>query len=92
LISLGLAVAAFFVKKQMVRPVLPGSLPAEIKESLGSFRSGHLVSYVLFEGVGLVGFVAFFLGGSRIQFINLLVVAFALMVLLRPKRIYFLNL
>jgi hypothetical protein len=92
LLSLGLATPAFFVKKQMVRPILRGSSPAEIKGSLGSFRSGHLVSYVLCEGVGLVGLVGLFLGGSRIQFINHLGVAFALMVLLRPKRIDFSNL
>jgi hypothetical protein len=91
-LSVGLTAAAFLVKKQMVRPILPGSSPTEIKDSLGSFRSGHLVSYVLCEGVGLVGLAVFFLGGSRIQFINLLVVAFALMVLLRPKRIDFSNL
>ena len=92
LFSLGLAAAAFLVKKRMVRPILPGSSQAEIKGSLGSFRSGHLVSYVLCEGVGLLGLLALFLGGSRTQFINLLVVAFALMILLRPKRIDFSNL
>ncbi len=92
LLSFGLAASAFFVKKRMVRPVLPGSSQAEIKGSLGSFRSGHLVSYVLCEGVGLLGLLALFLGGSRTQFINLSVVAFALMILLRPKRIDLSNL
>lgn len=87
LLSIGLTVAALLVKKRLVRPVHPGSSQAEIKRSLGTFRSGHLVSYVLCEGIGLLGLLALFLGGSRTQFINLVVVAFALMILLRPKRI-----
>jgi len=87
LLSIGLIVAALLVKKRLVRPVPPGSSQAEIKRSLGSFRSGHLVSYILCEGIGLLGLLALFLGGSRTQFINLVVVAFALMFLLRPKRI-----
>jgi hypothetical protein len=91
LLSLGLAAAAFLVKKRMVRPVSSGS-QEEIKGSLGSFRPGRLVSYVLCEGVGLLGLLALFMGGSRTQFINLLVVAFALMILLRPKRIDLSNL
>ena len=60
---------------------------ADIKQCLASFRSGHLVTYVLCEGIGLFGLLGLFLGGSRPQFINLIVVAFALMILLRPKRI-----
>ncbi len=70
----------------------PGMAPADIKQCLASFRSGHLVSYVLCEGIGLLGLLGLFLGGSRTQFINLIVVAFALMILLRPKRIDFSNL
>jgi hypothetical protein len=83
----GLIVAAYLVKKRMVRPLSPGMSPAEIKQCLASFRSGHLVTYVLCEGIGLAGLLGLFLGGSRPQFINLIVVAFALMILLRPKRI-----
>ena len=86
-LSTGLTVAAFLVKKRMVRPLCPGMAPADIKQCLASFRSGHLVTYVLCEGIGLLGLLALFLGGSRTQFINLVVVAFALMILLRPKRI-----
>jgi len=86
-LSVGLIAAAFLVKKRLVRPLPPGSSQAEIKRSLGSFRSGHLVSYVLCEGIGLLGLLALLLGGSRTQFINLVVVAFVLMILLRPKRI-----
>jgi hypothetical protein len=86
-ISTGLIVAAYFVKKRTVRPLYPGMAPADIKQCLATFRSGHLITYVLCEGVGLMGLLALFLGGSRPQFINLIVVAFALMILLRPKRI-----
>ena len=86
-LSTGLIVAAYLVKKRMVRPLSPGMAPADIKQCLTSFRSGHLVTYVLCEGIGLLGLLALFLGGSRPQFINLIVVAFALMILLRPKRI-----
>ena len=85
--SLALTVAAFLVKKRMVRPLSPGWSQAELKGFLGSFRSGHLISYVLCEGIGLLGLLALFLGGSRTQFVNLSVVAFAVMILLRPKRI-----
>ena len=63
---------------------------ADIKQCLASFRSGHLVTYVLCDGIGLFGLLGMFLGGSRSQFMNLIVVAFALMILLRPKRIDFL--
>jgi hypothetical protein len=87
LISTGLIVAVYFVKKRTVRPLYPGMAPADIKQCLATFRSGHLITYVLCEGVGLMGLLALFLGGSRPQFINLIVVAFAVMILLRPKRI-----
>lgn len=86
-LSTGLIVAAYLVKKRMVRPLSPGIPPANIRQYLTSFRSGHLVTYVLCEGIGLFGLLGLFLGGSRPQFINLIVVAFALMILLRPKRI-----
>ena len=86
-LSTGLIVAAYFVKKRMVRALSPGLAPADIKQCLASFRSGHLVTYVLCEGIGLLGLLGLFLGGSRSQFMNLIVVAFALMILLRPKRI-----
>ena len=86
-LSICLIVAAYLVKKRMVRPLFPGMSPADIKQCLTSFRSGHLVTYVLCEGIGLLGLLSLFLGGSRPQFINLIVVAFALMVLLRPQRI-----
>jgi hypothetical protein len=86
-ISTGLIVAAYFVKKRTIRPLYPGMAPADIKQCLATFRAGHLITYVLCEGVGLMGLLALFLGGSRPQFINLIVVAFALMILLRPKRI-----
>jgi hypothetical protein len=87
LLSIGLIVAAYLVKKRMVRPLVPELTPGEIKQRLASFRSGHLITYVLCESIGLLGLLALFLGGSRSQFINLVVVAFALMILLRPKRI-----
>ena len=82
-----LIVAAYLVKKRMVRPLVLGMAAADIKQCLASFRSGHLVTYVLCEGIGLFGLLGMFLGGSRSQFLNLIVVAFALMILLRPKRI-----
>ena len=84
-VSMCLSAAAYLVKKRMVRP-LSGLAPADIKQCLASFRSGHLITYVLCEGIGLLGLVALLLGGSRPLFINLIVVAFALMILLRPKR------
>jgi hypothetical protein len=87
LLSLGLIVAAYLVKKRMVRPLLPELTPTETKQRLASFRSGHLITYVLCEGIGLLGLVALLVGGSRPQFVNLIVIAFALMILLRPKRI-----
>jgi hypothetical protein len=71
----------------MVRPLSAGLMPADIKQCLTSFRSGHLIPYLLCEGIGLLGLLALFLGGSRPQFITLVVVAFALMILLRPKSI-----
>ena len=86
-LSTGLIMAAYLVKKRMIRPLAPGMTPADIKQCMASFRSGHLVSYVLCEGIGLLGLLGLFFGGSRPQFINLIVVAFALMILLRPKRI-----
>jgi hypothetical protein len=86
-VSTGLIMAAYLVKKRMIRPLAPGMTPADIKQWMASFRSGHLVSYVLCEGIGLLGLLGLFFGGSRPQFINLIVVAFALMILLRPKRI-----
>ena len=86
-LSTGLIMAAYLVKKRMIRPLAPGITPADIKQCMASFRSGHLVSYVLCEGIGLLGLLGLFFGGSRPQFINLIVVAFALMILLRPKRI-----
>lgn len=86
-LSACLIVAAYLVKKRMVRPLSPGMVAADIKQCLASFRSGHLVTYVLCEGIGLFGLLSMFLGGSRSQFMNLIVVAFALMILLRPKRI-----
>ena len=86
-LSACLIVAAYLVKKRMVRPLSPGMVAADIKQCLASFRSGHLVTYVLCEGSGLFGLLGLFLGGSRSQFMNLIVVAFALMILLRPKRI-----
>ena len=86
LLSILLIVAAFLVKRQMVRPLRLGSSSEEIRRWLISFRTGHLVSYVLCEGIGLLGLLALFLGGSRTQFVNLVIVALALMVLLRPKR------
>ena len=86
-LSACLIVAAYLVKKRMVRPLSPGLAPADIKQCLASFRSGHLVTYVLCEGIGLLGLLGLFLGGSQSQFINLIVVAFALMILLRPKHI-----
>ena len=87
ILSTGLIVAAYLVKKRMIRPLSPGMPPADVKQCLASFRSGHLVTYVLCEGIGLLGLLGLFLGGSRPQFINLIVVAFVLMILLRPKRI-----
>jgi hypothetical protein len=86
-LSTGLIVAAYFVIKRTARPLSLGMGPAEIKQCFATFRSGHLIAYVLCEGVGLLGLLALFLRGSRPQFINLIVVAFALMILLRPKRI-----
>jgi hypothetical protein len=86
-LSIALAGAAFFVKRRMVRPVSATAPQAEIRRSLGSFRPGHLIVYVLCEGIGLLGLLALFLGGSRSQFVNLIVAAFGLMLLLRPKRI-----
>ena len=86
-LSACLIVAAYLVKKRMVRPLSPGMAAADIKQCLASFRSGHLVTYVLCDGIGLFGLLGMFLGGSRFQFMNLIVVAFALMILLRPKRI-----
>jgi hypothetical protein len=86
-LSTSLIVAAYFVKKRMVRPLSAGMVAADIKQCLASFRSGHLVTYVLCDGIGLFGLLGMFLGGSRFQFMNLIVVAFALMILLRPKRI-----
>ena len=86
-LSACLIVAAYLVKKRMVRPLSAGMVAADIKQCLASFRSGHLVTYVLCEGIGLFGLLGMFLGGSRSQFMNLIVVAFALMILLRPKRI-----
>ena len=86
-LSLCLIGAAYLVKKRMVRPLSAGLTSADIKQRLTSFRSSHLITYVLCEGIGLLGLLALFLGGSRPQFINLTVVAFALMILLRPKRI-----
>jgi len=86
-LSACLIVAAYLVKKRVVRPLSPGMVAADIKQCLASFRSGHLVTYVLCEGIGLFGLLGMFLGGSRSQFMNLIVVAFALMILLRPKRI-----
>ena len=83
----GLIVAAYLVKKRMVRPLSPEMTLTDIKQRIASFRSGHLVTYVLCEGIGLLGLLGLFLGGSRPQFINLIVMAFALMILLRPKRI-----
>jgi len=85
----GLIVAAYLVNKRMVRPLSSGMALADSKQCLASFRSGHLVTYVLCEGIGLLGLLGLFLGGSRSQFMNLIVLAFALMVLLRPKRIDF---
>ena len=86
-LSACLIVAAYLVKKRVVRPLSPGKVAADIKQCLASFRSGHLVTYVLCEGIGLFGLLGMFLGGSRSQFMNLIVVAFAVMILLRPKRI-----
>lgn len=91
LVSLGLVAAVFVVKKLMIRPITSSSSPEEIKRFVGSFRTSHLVTYALCDAIGVLGLVAFFVGGSRSQFINLLVVAFALMILLRPKRIELLN-
>jgi hypothetical protein len=85
-LSACLIVAAYLVKKRMVRPLSLGMAAADIKQCLASFRSGHLVTYVLCEGIGLFGLLGMFLAGSRSQFLNLIVVAFALMILLRPKR------
>ena len=86
-LSLFLIGAAYFVRKRMVRPLSARLTPTDIKQCLTSFRSSHLITYVLCEGIGLLGLLALFLGGSRPQFINLTVVAFALMILQRPKRI-----
>ncbi len=86
-IALGLGGAAYLVKKRMTRPLSSGLDPAQIKACLASFRSGHLITYVLCEGIGLLGLLSMLVGGSRPQFINLMVVSFALMILLRPKRI-----
>jgi hypothetical protein len=88
-LSIGLIVAAYLVKKRMIRPWSPGMTPADVKQCLASFRSAHLATCVLCEGIGLLGLLGLFLGGSGSQFINLIVVAFALMILLRPKRIDF---
>ena len=85
--GVGMGCVAYAAKKRMVRPFSPGMTPAAIKQYLTSFRSGHLVTFVLCESIGLLGFVALFVGGSRLQFINLMLLAFALMILLRPKRI-----
>lgn len=87
LVSSALIVAAYLARKRMVRPLSPGMTLADIRQSLSSFRSGHLVTYVLCEAIGLFGLLGLFLGGSRPQFINLIVIAFGLMILLRPKRI-----
>lgn len=86
-LSTGLIVAAYLVKKRMVRPLSPEMTLTDIKQCLAFFRSGHLVTYVLCEGIGLLGLLGLFLGGSRPQFINLIVVALTLMILLRPIRI-----
>jgi hypothetical protein len=85
--GVGMGGAAYAAKKRMVRPLSPGMAPAEIKQCLTFFRSGHLVTFVLCESIGLLGFVALFVGGSHLQFINLMLLAFALMILLRPKRV-----
>ena len=86
-LSTVLIVAAYLVNKRMIRPLPLGLAPADVKRHLAAFRLGHLVTYVLCEGIGLLGLLAVFLGGSRPQLINLIVVAFVLMILLRPKRI-----
>jgi hypothetical protein len=86
-LSTGLIVGAYLAKKRKVLPLSRGMAPADIKQYLASLRSDHLVTYVLCEDIGLLGLLGLFLGGSRSQFIKLIVVAFALMILLPPKRI-----
>ena len=43
-LSACLIVAAYLVKKRMVRPLSLGMAAADIKQCLASFRSGHLVT------------------------------------------------
>ncbi len=86
-ISAGLILTAFFIRKKLVRPLAHGSTTSEIQEWMTAFRAGHLASFVLCEAIGILGLLAVFLSGSKSDLIKLVVLASTALVLFRPKRI-----
>jgi hypothetical protein len=87
IMSAVLILAAFLLKRRLIRPPREGSTPSEIHGWLLVFRNGHLVSFALCEAIGIFGLLALFLAGSKRDFVKLVILAFASMVLLRPTRI-----
>jgi hypothetical protein len=78
---------AFYVQAKTVRPALE-TLQAkpDDTDSLASWRSGSLVSYVLAEAIVLFGLCLRFLGGARILSLPFYGVGLLLMLFLFPRR------
>jgi hypothetical protein len=87
-VSAAIVLAVFFLRKRLLQPLKPGLTSAREIESWGAkFRAGHIVIYALSEAIGIFGLVSLFIAGSQAHFLNLILLSFALLIFLRPKRI-----
>jgi cytochrome b561 len=88
----GIALAIFLLRKRLIQPSRTGSATRQEAESWSrKFRTGHIVIYALCEAIGVFGLVALFVAGSQTHFISLILLSFALMFFLRPKRVDSIN-
>lgn len=88
----GIVLAIFLLRKRLIQPLMAGSGTRQEAESWSrKFRAGHIVIYALCEAIGVFGLVALFVAGSQTHFISLILLSFALMFFLRPKRVDSIN-
>lgn len=90
-LSAGLILTAFFIRKRLVRPLAHGSAPSETQKWMIAFRIGHLAGFVLCEAIGILGLLSLFVSDSKSHLINLVVLASTALVLFRPRRIDSIN-
>jgi hypothetical protein len=87
LVAATMFVAAIVVRAKMVQPALELlQTEPDNKQSIGRWRSGSIISYVLAETVALFGFSLRSLGGTLAMSAPFYIAAILLMLFLRPRR------